>query len=833
MTKRLFSILAMALLVLFAGNLFTAATAQKLNDRADFAGQNWAASCNHCFGAYRYTYNGDTGAIAAHSDAYLLVNPIEQFSVSVLGENGAKLQHYHQLESPVVLAYDKAWAVEYTYQGANGFAMGAYAENTTDAMLIWHREDGSVCVGYVQHHALTAEEQQKLEAGDKTIVAYTWHYWTFDASELELDEAKGYTYRIENDLAADGKNRLRIMVFGQDQILLETELNRYYTHNSNEDEATLQNSGVSLSGKDLVIHYLGTKDFPLSGMLDITLQEDVNAESFDAMVKEYRNADCDQPGGWEQRCGKCGYAEFTEDTPALGHSYGEFVTVQDATCEEEGRKIATCANCGDEKVEAIPALGHAYGEFVPNHDETCEENGTKTATCINCGDKKTEQVPAIGHNYGDYVSNHDASCTKNGTKTAVCMNCGHENTVEDPNTQLPHAWLPATCEAAKTCADCGATEGKPLPHTWEDATCLDAKYCLICGVKEGKALGHDWSKPTCLTPATCSRCAAQQGELGKHAWIPPNCTEPETCSVCGTSRGVAKGHRWKNATCVNPKTCRNCSITEGEPLGHDWVDATCTEPQSCSRCPETVGEPLGHNWIAASCTEKRSCGRCQMKDGQPLGHSWKEATCTDPKTCTVCSETEGDPLGHTWVDATCTEPMTCSACAQTQGEPLGHAWEKATCTEPKYCPVCQSTEGGPTGHRWKEATCTEPAVCEKCNLIEGDALGHDWKKATCTTPETCGRCTLTQGASLGHKWQNATCTDAQICSVCKTEFGSPLGHVDIGDDKVCDRCGSSLRWESDQLMSWIIPLAIGLIAAIVGYIVYAEMRAKKRSYYKR
>ena len=793
MTKKLFSIIVLLMLVLFAGNMATTAVAY--HDPYHVAVRDFKDLCNHSFGAYRYSYDAGTGVISAHTDDYLLMNSVKQLSVTETEEDGTEVvRHYHQLSSPIVFAHDQMWAIEYTFQGGQSFVLGADAE-TTENLFVWHQANGSVSIGYVQHHALTEEEKTALEQGDETVVAYTWHYWTFDAALFQLDVDQTYTYRIENHPTENGGNELHVLILDQTQMVLDAKLDQYYTRKSNETEATLQKKGsTGLAGKDLVIRYLGTKDYPLSGTVDLTLQEDVNATSFDAIVKTYREATCTETGGWESVCSKCGYAEFAEDAPALGHTYGEFVVDQAASCEEAGVKSATCSECGDKIVEDIPALGHQYG---------------------------------------DAVSNHDATCAKNGTKTSICNHCGDELTEEDSNTKLPHTWLDATCKTAKTCSACGATEGEPLPHSWKEATCLDAKYCTVCGVKDGKALGHDWKAATCLEPATCRRCQLQEGGLGNHSWIPPTCTDPETCSVCETSRGVAKGHRWKAATCTAPEKCRNCDLQQGEPLGHDWKDPTCTDPQSCSRCKETVGDPLGHSWIAASCTEKRTCERCQVKDGQPLGHSWKDATCTEPQTCGACGETEGEPLGHDWVDATCTAPKTCQACQLTEGDPLGHKWEKATCTEPKFCPVCQGTEGDPAGHKWLDATCTEAPVCKVCSVSEGEPLGHNWRAANCIAPETCTRCALTQGEALGHKWQNATCTEPQTCTVCQMEFGSPMGHLDVNDDKRCDRCNKSLMWESDQLMSWIIPVAIGLIVVIIGYIVYAEMRAKKRRYYKR
>jgi len=57
--------------------------------------------------------------------------------------------------------------------------------------------------------------------------------------------------------------------------------------------------------------------------------------------------------------------------------------------------------------------------------------------------------------------------------------------------QCEHKWVEANCITAKTCSECGETEGESLGHKWMDADCLTAKTCAECGETEGEPLGHD------------------------------------------------------------------------------------------------------------------------------------------------------------------------------------------------------------------------------------------------------------------------------------------------------------------------------------------------------
>ena len=102
------------------------------------------------------------------------------------------------------------------------------------------------------------------------------------------------------------------------------------------------------------------------------------------------------------------------------------------------------------------------------------------------------------------------------------------------------SWIEASCETAKTCAECGEMEGAPLGHSWLAATCETAKTCEVCG--------------------------AVSGEIPGHIWVEADCETAKTCSVCGNTEGEALGHAWQDATTETPMTCETCGTTEGERI---------------------------------------------------------------------------------------------------------------------------------------------------------------------------------------------------------------------------------------------------------------------------
>ncbi len=147
----------------------------------------------------------------------------------------------------------------------------------------------------------------------------------------------------------------------------------------------------------------------------------------------------------------------TEDIPALNHSLAgqEYVSDNNATCEQDGTKTAKCVRYGtggctetDTVTDTGSKLGHFFEveDYVSNNDATCEQDGTKTAQCVRYGtggcmatDTVTDTDSKLGHLFEDYVSNNDATYEHDGTKTAKCVRydqCGETHTIPDEGSRL-------------------------------------------------------------------------------------------------------------------------------------------------------------------------------------------------------------------------------------------------------------------------------------------------------------------------------------------------------------------------------------------------------------
>ena len=124
------------------------------------------------------------------------------------------------------------------------------------------------------------------------------------------------------------------------------------------------------------------------------------------------------------------------------HSYGEWVTVKEATCTQKGSMERVCA-CGEKKTKTIEALSHV--EVVNSAvSATCLTNGkTEGKSCSVCNTILVPQelVPA-GHSYGEWTIELEADCTTEGIRSRICSVCGDENEEVIP---FSHNYVECVC----------------------------------------------------------------------------------------------------------------------------------------------------------------------------------------------------------------------------------------------------------------------------------------------------------------------------------------------------------------------------------------------------
>ena len=219
-------------------------------------------------------------------------------------------------------------------------------------------------------------------------------------------------------------------------------------------------------------------------------------------------ATCTEKGVRTYTCTSSSHTK-TEDIPALNHSFDgqEYVSNNDATCEQDGTKTATCVRYGtggctetDTVTDTDSKLGHFFEveDYVSNNDATCEQDGTKTARCVRYGtggcmetDTVTDTDSKLGHLFEDYVSNNDATYAHDGTKTAKCVRydqCGETHTMPDEGSRLiaPPLYR-VTAKDGKDIAYTAEQKGSVLTVTVdEDLAILTGR---LSGIRTLKAQG--------------------------------------------------------------------------------------------------------------------------------------------------------------------------------------------------------------------------------------------------------------------------------------------------------------------------------------------------------
>jgi len=224
------------------------------------------------------------------------------------------------------------------------------------------------------------------------------------------------------------------------------------------------------------------------------------------------------------------------DTAVCQHSFGEWETVKQPTCQEEGKRARSCNNCPQIEEESISKTDTHTSVTDVAVSATCKDTGlTEGSHCSICNTvlvaqnviPKTDDhtpvtdaaVPATCKNTGLTEGSHCSVCNKVLVAQTVAPKT-------DDHTPITDAAVPASCK------DTGLTEGS---------------HCSVCNkilVEQTKTsiLEHDMTSATCILPATCSRnCGYTEGTVSKHAIANGICTicEARTISTVEELKNIA------------------------------------------------------------------------------------------------------------------------------------------------------------------------------------------------------------------------------------------------------------------------------------------------------
>ena len=559
---------------------------------------------------------------------------------------------------------------------------------------------------------------------------------------------------------------------------------------------------------------------------------------YEAVVKA---PTCTAQGYTAYTCTACGDSYVDTYVDALGHDLGEWKTVTEAACTEDGSERRDCSRCDHYETRTIKAAGHSFGVWFVNRSATCMEDGENRRNCTKCSYYETEVIPATGHDYESGVT--APTCTEQGFTTHTCSACG-DSYVDRYTAAMGHDWdegivtveptEDAVGEMTYTCERCGQTRTEIIPeleheHRYDavvtDPTCTAKGYTThTCRCGDSyvdtyvDAVGHDMGEWTIVMEATCTEDGSERRDCSR-------CDHYETRTIEATGHSFGAWFVNRSATCTkdgeNRRNCVNCSNYETEVVpaaGHTYESIvtapTCIDrgytTHTCANCGDSYVDSyvdaLGHDmgdWTivtAATCTadgsERRDCSHCDHYETRILkavGHSY-ESVVTAP-TCTA--------QGYT--------THTCSACGDSYVDSyvdaLGHdmgEWitlTEATCTEDgterRDCSRCDHYETRTIeafGHSYESIvtapTCTEQGYTRYVCSVCGDSYSSDYMAPTghahesVVTDPTC--------TEQGYTTYTCHCGDRYV-----SDYTDPLGHDmgawEISNDATCIEDGQELR----------------------------------------
>ena len=145
-----------------------------------------------------------------------------------------------------------------------------------------------------------------------------------------------------------------------------------------------------------------------------------------------KEATCSENGLEERNCTVCGNVIETRVTDTLPHTYDEWVVTVEPTCTEAGVESASCTVCGETAVRGINPLGHDFAEWDVTKEASCTADGEETSTCTRCGEVSSRVIEAEGHSYGEWEIVKEPTLTETGERQTVCSVCGDVKTETMP-----------------------------------------------------------------------------------------------------------------------------------------------------------------------------------------------------------------------------------------------------------------------------------------------------------------------------------------------------------------------------------------------------------------
>ena len=113
----------------------------------------------------------------------------------------------------------------------------------------------------------------------------------------------------------------------------------------------------------------------------------------------------------------------TYDCSAGSHNFQ--TTIMDPTETTEGSITYTCTLCGDSYSETIATQGHKWGWWITVQEATCTENGHEHRVCANNHSHIDERVIAATGTHSFIETIIEPTCDEAGKVVFTCSYCNY------------------------------------------------------------------------------------------------------------------------------------------------------------------------------------------------------------------------------------------------------------------------------------------------------------------------------------------------------------------------------------------------------------------------
>lgn len=140
------------------------------------------------------------------------------------------------------------------------------------------------------------------------------------------------------------------------------------------------------------------------------------------------------------------------------HKYGDYTTVESASCHTVGSEMRSCAHCSDTETRIVPTTAHKAG--TPKKVlSTCTVRGSITVSCTKCSDVLEYEILDLEPHDCETII-EEPSCLREGKKTLKCIDCDYR--VSETISALGHDYVYAVDgnKAEGVCSRCMDSTGE-------------------------------------------------------------------------------------------------------------------------------------------------------------------------------------------------------------------------------------------------------------------------------------------------------------------------------------------------------------------------------------